>query len=119
MPTINKSSMIELTINKSFPLTNKHDFIDVVVSVSKQWGVYVESDSMVVPFDTPVVFEFDFYCRCMCDPPNVIASDGHKWVLKAMVASGMLYDLYWKNVAGFIDTFHVDSNNPRVVVRVK
>ena len=109
--------MLELTIHESFPLKDDDKYIDVVASVAKQWGV----DSVCLSpatFGLPAVVEFEFYCVNRCENPHVVASDGHRWVVNALVVAGVLPGCGWKHVGGFIDTFHIDEKDPRVVVRI-
>ena len=109
--------MFELTIHESFPLTDSNKYIDVVASVSKQWGMNLVSLSPST-FDIPSMIEFEFYCVNKCDYPHDISADAHKWVVGALVAAGVLQSVRWKHVGGFIDTFHIDVEDPRVVVRI-
>jgi predicted Co/Zn/Cd cation transporter (cation efflux family) len=109
--------MIELTVHESFPLKDDNKYIDVVASVARQWGSNLVSLSPET-FDTPSVFEFVFYCVNKCENPHVVASDGHRWIMSALVAAGVLPGCGWKQVSGFIDTFHIDEKDPRVVVRI-
>ena len=102
--------MIELTINESFPLNADEKYIIVVVSVAKQWDG-------VVP-ELPVVIEFDFHCRSVAEFPHAVSADGHKWVVSALVAAGVLPDRRWSRISGFVDRFFIDERCPRVVVRV-
>ena len=108
--------MIELTIHESFPLCGDK-YIDVVVSVAKQWGVNCVSLSPST-YVTPAMFEFVFYCDVECENPHMVSADGHKWIMSALVAAGVLPGCGWKQVSGFIDTFHIDKMDPRVVVRI-
>ena len=110
--------MIELTIHESFPLKDDNKYIDVVASIANQWGAYVHGSPATVPFDIPSVFEFVFYCVNKCDNPQVVAADGHRWIMSALVAAGVLPGCGWKQVGGFIDTFHIDKVDPCVVVRI-
>ena len=109
--------MIELTIHESFPLKDDNKYIDVVASVSKQWGVNCVSLSPST-YVTPAMFEFVFYCENECENPHMVSADGHKWIMSALVAAGVLPGCGWKQVSGFIDTFHIDKMDPRVVVRI-
>lgn len=109
--------MIELTIHESFPLKCNERYIDVVASVANQWGANCVCLSPET-FGLPAMFEFEFYCVNKCDHPHEISADAHKWVVGALVAAGVLPDYRWKHVGGFIDTFHIDVNDPRVVVRI-
>lgn len=110
--------MLELTIHESFPLKDNDKYIDVVASVAKQWGSYVHSSPATIPFGIPSMIEFEFYCVNRCENPHVVASDGHRWVVNALVVAGVLPGCGWKHVGGFIDTFHIDEKDPRVVVRI-
>ena len=109
--------MLELTINESFPLTDSNKYIDVVASVSRQWGKNLVDPSPST-FDIPSMIEFEFYCVNKCDHPHEISADAHKWVVGALVAAGVLESVRWKHVGGFIDTFHIDVADPRLVVRI-
>jgi hypothetical protein len=110
--------MLELTIHESFPLSDDNKYIDVVASVARQWG-----ESLVCPspstFSIPSMIEFEFYCVNKCDHPYEISADAHKRVVGALVAAGVLQSVRWKHVGGFIDTFHIDVKDPRVVVRIE
>jgi hypothetical protein len=110
--------MLELTIHESFPLSDDNKYIDVVASVSKQWGKNLV-DLSPSTFDVPSMIEFEFYCVNKCDHPHEISADGHRRVVGALVAAGVLQSVRWKHVLGFIDTFHIDVLDPRVVVRIE
>ena len=110
--------MLELIIHESFPLTDDNKYIDVVASVARQWGSYVHRSPATVPFDVPANLEFDFHCRSVAEFPHIVSSDGHKWVISAMVAAGVLPDRRWKHVGGFVDRFFIDAKDPRLVVRI-
>ena len=105
--------MIELSIHESFPLKDDEKYIDVVSSVAKQVGGFDD-----ISFGVPAVLEFEFYCLNMCDPPHEISASAHFWVIRSLVISGVLHGHGWKQVGGFIDTFHIDMKDPRVVVRI-
>lgn len=109
--------MLELTIHESFPLCDDNQYIDVVASVARQWGINLVSLSPET-FNTPSMVEFEFYCVNKCNHPYEISADAHKWVVDALVAAGVLQSVKWKHVGGFIDTFHIDVEDPRVVVRI-
>lgn len=111
--------MLELTIHEVFPLSDDNKYIDVVASVAKQWGSYVHRSPATIPFSIPSMIEFEFYCVNKCDHPHDISGDAHKWVVGALVAAGVLQSVRWKHVGGFIDTFHIDVEDPRVVVRIE
>ncbi len=100
---------LELLIDKSFPLKDNNEYIDVVVDVARQFGVIPE---------LPVVIEFDFYCRSVAEFPHLVSADGHKWIVSALVAVGMLPDRRWSRISGFVDRFFIDEKNPHVVVRI-
>ena len=101
--------MIELTINKSFPLKDENEYSDVVVSIAKQGGMVPE---------LPVNIEFDFYCRSVAELPHLVSADGHKWIMSALVAAGVLPDRRWSRISGFVDRFFIDEKNPHAVVRI-
>ena len=102
--------MLELIIHESFPLSDDNKYIDVVVAVAGQCGDYVPA--------FPVSIHFDFYCRNTYELPHKVSADGHKWIVMALVAAGVLPDRRWKRVKSFVDTFHIDSDNPRAVVQI-
>lgn len=39
-------------------------------------------------------------------------------IVMSEVSAGVLPVCRWKQVGGFIDTFHIDKMDPRVVVRI-
>jgi len=105
--------MFELVIHETFPLKDNDKYVDVVASVSKQFGSNPD-----VEFGTPAIVEFEFYCMNRCEYPHRVCSDAHKWVIGALVVAGVLPGCGWNRVCGFIDTFHIDEMDPRVVVRI-
>lgn len=108
--------MLELTIHESFPLKDDSKYIDVVSSVAKQWGTYIHLHPATIPFDRPATLHFNFYCENKCDPPHKIISDGHRWIVAALVAVGVFPGFGWKYVGGFVDRVLIDGVSPRVVV---
>ena len=72
----------------------------------------------VEPFAGPVFLTFSWHERDRrrdCD--NVAFAK--KFVLDALVKTGILANDNRKNVVGFSDEFHVDRINPRVVISIE
>ena len=52
------------------------------------------------------------------DPDN-ISSFGRKVFLDALVTCGVIKNDGWRNIAGFLDEFYVDLDNPRIEVEIQ
>ena len=102
--------MIELIIHESFPLQDKDRYIDIAVSIAKQFD-----DAALA---LPVTLEFDFYCVNACERPYTVSDSGHRWIVNALVAAKVLPGAEWKYINGFVDTFQIDAKDPRVVMRI-
>ena len=50
------------------------------------------------------------------DKDNIASAK--KFIIDALVKSGILENDGWKNVIGFSDRFSVDKNNPRIEVEI-
>lgn len=48
-----------------------------------------------------------------------IAAGGRKIIQDALVKAGYLHNDGWRDIAGFSDTFAVDSKNPRVEITIE
>ena len=70
---------------------------------------------------TPVpksVFKFTWYRKNKrSDPDNICFAK--KFLLDSMQEVGIISNDGWKNVAGFVDSFEVDKDNPRVEIAVR
>ena len=63
------------------------------------------------------VFKFTWYRKNKrTDPDNICFAK--KFILDAMEEVGIIDNDGWKNVAGFIDEFEVDKDNPRVEIEL-
>ena len=102
--------MIEFIINESFPLRDESRYVNVVASIAHQYSGN--------PIPQPVCLEFDLYCVNACEHPHIVSADAHKYVVNALVVAQVLGGVWWKYINGFVDTFHIDAGDPRVVVRV-
>jgi len=68
----------------------------------------------VKAFKNPVYIEFRWFePNKRRDPDNFIGG-GRKLILDGLVMAGVLKNDGWKNVAGFIDLWFVDKENPRI-----
>lgn len=69
---------------------------------------------------TPVpksVFKFTWYRTSKrSDPDNIIFAK--KFILDAMQIVGIIENDGWKQVAGFVDRWEVDKDNPRVEIEI-
>ena len=61
-------------------------------------------------------FEFYWYELNKRRDPDNISAGGRKIILDSLVKSGILSGDGWKQVLGWVDTFRVDKENPRVEV---
>ena len=63
------------------------------------------------------IFKFTWYRKNKRTDPDNIAF-AKKFLLDSMEEVGIIDNDGWKNVAGFIDEFYVDKENPRVVIEL-
>jgi len=70
------------------------------------------------PIDGPVLLSFAWHERDRRRDVDNIAF-AKKFILDALVKTGVLEGDGRKNVAGFSDEFHVDKANPRVVITIE
>lgn len=72
----------------------------------------------VQPFTGPVFLSFSWHERDRRRDVDNIAF-AKKFILDALVKTGILADDGRKHVVGFSDEFHVDRANPRVVITIE
>ena len=65
----------------------------------------------------PVKINFYWYEKNQKRDKDNIAS-AKKYILDAMIETGLIRNDGWKNVEGFKDRFDIDKDNPRVLVWV-
>ena len=65
----------------------------------------------------PVGINFYWYEKNQKRDKDNIAS-AKKYILDAMIETGLIKNDGWKNVAGFKDRFYIDKDDPRVLVWV-
>lgn len=67
----------------------------------------------------PVFMEYNWYEKDKRRDLDNISSFGRKVIQDALVHTGVLKNDGWKEIVGFSDSFHVDSNNPRIEVLIR
>lgn len=65
----------------------------------------------------PCDFVFDWYEESKRRDKDNIAA-GHKFIFDALVKTGKLPNDGWSEIGDFADRFHVDRENPRIVVTI-
>lgn len=63
-------------------------------------------------------YKFTWYRMNRRTDPDNICAFARKVILDGMQKAGILDNDGWKQVAGFIDEFYVDKENPRVVIEL-
>jgi Holliday junction resolvase RusA-like endonuclease len=63
-------------------------------------------------------YAFEWHCKDTRKDPDNIAS-AKKAILDGLQEAGLIPDDSWRYVAGFSDSFHVDRENPRIVITIK
>lgn len=77
---------------------------------------YIAQQLRQIHIEKPVFLLFTFYePNRMRDRDNV-SSFARKIIQDALVKFGTLQDDGWAHVTGYMDRFHVDKENPRIVV---
>lgn len=79
-----------------------------------EWAIY--SKMRRVRFTKPVFMLFTFYERDKRRDRDNVASYARKVIQDALVKCGTLEDDGWDYITGYMDSFEVDSKNPRIVV---
>lgn len=77
---------------------------------------YILSQLRGCRFEKPVFILFTFYEKDRRRDRDNVASFARKVIQDALVEFGTLQDDGWDQVTGYMDRFHVDSKNPRIVV---
>lgn len=85
-------------------------------SMKKKWTRYVALNFANTP---PVEERCRLVCTWRCksrreDPDNIASSK--KFILDGLQAAGVIKNDGWKQIAGFVDNFVVDKENPGVEV---
>lgn len=69
-----------------------------------------------IHIENPVFIYFDWIEMNSRRDPDNISGYGRKIILDAMVDVGILIDDSQKYIKGFIETFHKDRENPRILI---
>lgn len=67
--------------------------------------------------DNPCHMEFHWYCMNERKDPDNIAFQ-KKFILDGLVQAKTIVNDTWKYIKHFKDYFHVDKENPRIVIRI-
>ena len=107
--TLNEYSDAERTHYRYGASIKKAETQRAALELKLQW------DGTLVPKS---VFKFTWYRRNRrTDPDNFVFS--RKFILDGMETAGIISNDGWKNVAGFVDDWYVDKDNPRVVIEIE
>lgn len=86
----------------------KRDWTDRIAMYAKA--------AKLAPLLPPVTLRFRWVEKARRRDPDNIAAGGRKLCLDALVKAGLLPDDGWAQVAGWVDTFEVDRDNPGVEI---
>lgn len=71
-----------------------------------------------VRFDKKVQMNFLWVCKDRRqDPDNICFAK--KFILDALVKSGVIPNDGWNNIAGFSDSFQIDKEHPRIEIAIR
>lgn len=118
-------TQITITVSGTFPDMNR-----IIAASKRHWSSYAKfkrtyTDLVITATKNrhdpitnyPVHLRFDWYCKNRkVDPDNIAAAK--KMIIDGLVAAGILAGDGWKHICELSDRFHIDSQNPRVVVNV-
>ena len=68
--------------------------------------------------DKPVILKYDFYEPNKRRDLDNISAFAHKVVQDSLVLAGVLKNDGWKEIAGYVDHFYCDRENPRIEVTI-
>ena len=105
--TLNSYSTAERTHYRYGASIKKAETNRAALELKQQW------DGVPIPKS---VFKFTWYRLNRRTDPDNICAFGRKVILDGMQQAGIIPNDGWKQVAGFIDCFEVDKNNPRVEI---
>lgn len=71
-----------------------------------------------VKFEKPVTLVYTFYERDRRRDKDNVASYARKVIQDALARSGVINGDGWKGVAGTVERFEVDKNNPRIEIEI-
>ena len=106
--TLNEYSDAERTHYRYGASIKKAETYRAMLELKGQW------DGTPIPLS---VFKFTWYRKNKRTDPDNIAF-AKKFLLDAMEDIGFIDNDGWKTVAGFIDEFEVDKDNPRVEIEL-
>ena len=90
--------------------------------MKREWtqvvGLYVTAQKISPVQNYPVHLAFRWIEPNRKRDPDNIAS-GKKFILDALVETGILLDDRWKQVNGFRDRFECEPRNPRIIVEIQ
>jgi len=105
--TLNEYSDAERTHYRYGASIKKAETSRAALELKRQWKVQIPK----------AIFKFTWYRKNRrTDPDNICFAK--KFLLDAMEEVGIIDNDGWKNVAGFIDEFEVDKDNPRVEIEL-
>lgn len=78
---------------------------------------YIMEKLKGVKFDKCVRIDFTWICKDKRqDPDNICFAK--KFILDALTRCGVIKDDGWSEIYGFSDSFEVDKESPRIIVRI-
>ena len=81
--------------------------------------MYIFRDLHRLRIDNPVRLHYRFYEKNKKRDLDNISGFAHKIIQDALVATGVLKNDGWANIAGMDDLFFVDSDRPRIEVTIE
>lgn len=101
--------ILDARTNKFKSAMQKRKYTDFIINIINFQNIK--------SFDKKVFISFTWYEKNMKrDPDNIVV--GKKYILDALVRSGIIKNDGWENISGFQDKWKVDKKNPRTEVEI-
>ena len=96
---------------------NKYLAAKVKKEADQVVSLYIMEQLRGVKFDNAVRIDFTWVCQNKRqDPDNICFAK--KFILDALTSCGVIKDDGWSEIYGFSDSFEVDKESPRIIVRI-
>ena len=81
--------------------------------------VMIRKDLKGVKITRPVILHYRYFEENRRRDLDNIAGFAHKVIQDALVREGVLENDGWKQVKGFTDTFYIDKDCPRILLKIE
>ena len=96
---------------------NKYSAASAKKNADALVSFYIQEQLKGITFDKCVRIDFTWVCKDKRQNPDNICF-AKKFILDALTKCGVIKNDGWSEIYGFSDSFEVDKENPRIIVRI-